>query len=166
VGLIAEHTPEGALGLVVNRPSPATIAELWESISGETTTFEGKAYVGGPVQQNAVLFLHGHDELAAEAEPIVPGVYLGSEAELLGKVLSREAEAAPAGARLRIFCGYSGWGAGQLDREMAEDSWLTVPASAEHVFHQDPERLWTQALKGKGGVYEFFSMMPPDPEMN
>ncbi|MBI4601941.1 MAG: YqgE/AlgH family protein [Planctomycetes bacterium] len=166
VVIIAEHNEEGALGLVVNRPAPAKLSDLWESISGETLKIEAPAFVGGPVQQNAVLFLHGHADLVPSGEPIVPGVFLGTEAELLGKVLRREASREGDVGRVRVFCGYAGWGAGQLDREMRDGSWLTCPASADAVFGSRPERLWATTIGGMGGVFKFFGMTPPDPEMN
>jgi putative transcriptional regulator len=170
VVLVAEHNEEGALGLVLNRPGSLPVRELWSNISDEPAETEARTFVGGPVQKEAVLFLHGHDDLAPGAEPIVPGVYLGGEVEVLASVLRRDAdlrrEGAGDGALFRVFSGYSGWGAGQLDGEMKAGGWLTVPASADHVFRSPPERLWALALEAVGGAYKFYSLMPPDPEMN
>jgi putative transcriptional regulator len=167
VVFVAEHNEEGALGLVLNRPSDLKISDLWASISGQASTSGARALVGGPVQKNAVLLLHGEADLAKEAEPIVPGVYLGGEVGLLGDLLKRESSpAAIFPLSFRVFCGYSGWGAGQLDAEMKAGGWLTSPASAEHVFHPSPEKLWNSTLGALGGVYKFFSLMPSNPEMN
>ncbi len=167
VVLIAEHNEEGALGLVLNRPAETKVAELWAALSDEPTDSESLAFVGGPVQKNAVLLLHGHADLAPGTDPIIPGVYLASEVDILGQLLARESSLkAAGGGAFRVFCGYSGWGAGQLDGEMKAGGWLTSPAAAEHVFQEAPERLWTSAMRSLGGVYEFFSMMPQNPEMN
>ncbi len=167
--IVAEHSEEGALGLVLNRPAEAKVAELWTSISGDSASTELNAFVGGPVQKNALLILHGHDDLAGGSEAVIPGVYMSSEVEIFGKLLSRESEPDSEGAKrglLRVFCGYSGWGPGQLDREMKDGGWLTCEATSQHVFRDPPDRLWMKAIGGLGGAYEFFSLMPPNPEMN
>ena len=165
---VAEHNDEGAFGLVLNRPGEVKVADLWASISQEPCEWDARTFRGGPVQENAVIFLHGCEDLAPEAEPVVPGVFLGSEVELLAKVLKRSSgeKDATGLAALRVFCGYSGWGPGQLDSEMEAGGWLKIPASAEHVFQLPPEQLWSVALKTVGGVYRFYALMPPDPEMN
>ncbi len=165
VVIVAEHGEEGAIGLVLNRPGQLKVADLWESIGGVPLDTKLNAFVGGPVQKNALILLHGHADLAGESEPIVPGVYMSSEVEAFGELLTRGAEKGQAGL-LRVFCGYSGWGAGQLDKEMEEGGWLTCEATSEQVFREPPERLWMNALGALGGVYKFFSLMPPNPEMN
>ena len=170
VVFIAEHNEEGAFGLVLNSRADAKVADLWSAISSEPTTSKAHAFVGGPVQKNAVLVLHGYADLGADTEPVVPGVFLGSEVELLGELLRREsvAETESPGqpARFRVFCGYSGWGKGQLDGELKAGGWLTYPASADLVFHEEPDQLWSLVLKELGGVYRFFALMPRDPENN
>ena len=168
VVFIAEHNEEGAFGLVLNRPMELKVADLWESLSGEASTSAAHALVGGPVQKNALLLLHGEADLAKEAEPIVEGVYMGSEVDLLGELLKREMirKEKNSAVPFRVFCGYSGWGAGQLDSEMKAGGWLTTPASAEHVFHDSPGKLWNTTLGSLGGIYKFFSLMPMNPEMN
>jgi len=165
VVFIAEHNDEGALGLVLNRPGKTKVSELWAAISDEPSNTSACAFVGGPVQKNAVLLLHGHPDIVPAGDEIIPGVYLGGEIELLSELLKRE-NVPEGAARFRVFCGYSGWGAGQLEGEMKAGGWLTCPGSAEHVFDIAPETLWQKTLKTIGGVYEFFSLMPPDPELN
>jgi putative transcriptional regulator len=170
VVIVAEHGAEGALGLILNRPGELPVRELWSNISDEPAETEARTFVGGPVQKGAVLFLHGHEDLAQGSEPIVPGVYLGGEVEVLASVLKRDADLRKGGgvdgALFRVFSGYSGWGAGQLDGELKAGGWLTIPASAEKVFRSPPERLWGLTLEEVGGIYRFYSMMPLDPEMN
>ncbi len=179
VVLMAEHNKDGALGLVLNRPASIKLSKLWGTIAKEEkeeeVVSEDVAFTGGPVQKNALLFLHGHPEVAGDAEPIIPGVYMGGEIEVLGKLLRGEVQTGEleAGAaqrerdvRVRVFCGYSGWGAGQLDREMEAGGWLTLPAKSDHIFHDEPLKLWGQTMKSLGGEYSFFSLMPPKPELN
>ena len=173
VVLVAEHNEQGALGLILNRPAATSIGDLWAALGGDPEECAGRAFVGGPVEKNAVFLLHGHLDLAGAQDPVVEGVYLSGEVDTLKQVLAREAGAPAAVAaggsppgKLRVYCGYSGWGEGQLDRELEEGGWLTRPATASDVFSSTPEGLWARALGSLGGVYQFFSLMPPDPEMN
>lgn len=166
VVLVAEHTRKGALGLVLNRPTDLRLTDLWSKISDDPTPIETDAcaFLGGPVQRNAVLVLHGHDDLA-EGEAVVPGVYLGSDVDLLSELLRRTDDHGRP-RDLRVFCGYAGWGAGQLDQEMSMGGWLTVAATRQHVFTEPPKRLWTEALSSLGGIYRLLSEIPPNPELN
>lgn len=170
VVFLAEHNTDGAFGLIINRPAELKVADIWDAIADETSTSDVCVFQGGPVQKNAVMVLHGCPELATEAEPLVPGVYLGSEVELLGELLRKDVKAREEspGARppFRVLCGYAGWGEGQLDSEMKAGGWLTYPASAELVFHDSPQDLWNVVLEAIGGVYRFFSRMPRNPEHN
>ena len=69
-------------------------------------------------------------------------------------------------SRVRVFAGYAGWGPGQLESELAESSWIVEPAVPEDVFADDPEALWSEVLRRKGGPYAVLSLMPPDPSLN
>ena len=170
VVFIAEHNEEGAFGLVLNRPRPLELKDLWANISQEPCSIESPTFYGGPVQENAVTFLHGYEDLVSETPAVVPGVFLGSDVDLLRSVLHRsgggDTGASNDLASLRVFCGYSGWGPGQLDSELETGGWLTLPASAELVFTVPPEKLWRIAMELLGGAYRFFALMPPDPELN
>lgn len=165
VVFVAEHNEEGAFGLVLNRPTEAKVGDLWQAISDQVSSSSSRTFIGGPVQKNLVLVLHGYPDLARDAEPVVPGVYLGGEVDVLGELLRRESESEGPG-KFRVYCGYSGWGEGQLDSELKAGGWLSCLAQAGHVFHEAPERLWNEALDSLGGVYRFFALMPRNPEMN
>lgn len=156
------------MGLILNRPGEVKGADLWESISPEHCESEAVAFSGGPVQQNAITFLHDCGDLAPDAESVVPGAFLGSELELLAKIIGRSGEGGKnkTAEILRVCCGHSGWAEGQLDSEMKAGGWLTIPASDEHVFQLPPEKLWSGPLDSLGGVYRFSALMPRNPEMN
>lgn len=168
VVLIVEHNEEGALGVVLNRPGKVSVSDLWSSLSSEPCGCDSKTFVGGPVQENSVLILHGFEDLSSGSQEVISGVYLGSELSLLEMILARSGDTSPevVSGSFRLYCGYAGWGAGQLDQEMDSGGWLTLPAKLEHIFQADTDELWTQALRGVGGPYEFFSLMPPNPELN
>ncbi len=132
--LLLHYDEHGAMGLVVNRPTdiqPGEIVDDAESFSA----YRGAFYWGGPVQMNSLRALLRTETPPEGAEPIVDSVHLVR--------IDDELQEAPAEAdTLRYFIGYAGWGAGQLDREMARGSWHVVPATDEHVFAADPRGLW------------------------
>jgi putative transcriptional regulator len=157
VVLVTEHTDEGAAGLVLNRPSPAEVAEVVPSL--EPLVDEGaQVWLGGPVQQEAVLVLGEFVDPIDAAVPLFGGLGFPSleEPELI----------VPATTRRRVFAGYAGWGAGQLEDELARDDWILEPASNDDAFTDEPEQLWRDVLRRKGGVYELVSRIPEDPSVN
>jgi len=68
--------------------------------------------------------------------------------------------------QFRVFCGYAGWGPGQLESELDAKGWIVQSASTEFIFDTPPDMLWQRSMHREGGVYEFFSFMPPKPELN
>jgi putative transcriptional regulator len=157
VVLVGEHTDEGALGVVLNRASEATV----EDAVPELTTLIDDAelvHLGGPVQPSAIVVV------ADFADPEQAG------ALILGSVGFLPAEVDPDTLgelrRARVFAGYAGWGPGQLDEELDEGSWIVAPALADDVFTGDPEELWSDVLRRKGGPFEVLALMPPDPSAN
>jgi putative transcriptional regulator len=157
VVLVTEHTDEGAAGLVINRPSESVVADLVPQL--EPLVDEGEqVWVGGPVQPNAVLVL---GEFVDPEEAAVP--LFGS----LGfPALDDPEEVVPVTTRRRVFAGYAGWGAGQLEEEVERDDWIVEPVQADDPFTNAPEELWADVLRRKGGVYELVARMPDDPSVN
>ena len=159
VVLITEHTDEGAMGLVLNRPSEATVGEAvpdldWVTDPGDTV------YVGGPVAPNGVIVL---------AEWIDPGqAVVLVEADLgfvPGDADDPDALAAAIG-RARVYAGHAGWGPGQLEDELAEEAWIVEPPRRDELFSDDAEGLWAAVLRRMGREFALLSTMPPDPSLN
>ena len=157
VVLIGEHNEEGALGVILNRPAPVTVSEAAPALT--TLVHEGEpVYLGGPVQPESAVVL------ADVEHPDFAGlIVFGSIGFLMGEVDTDRADGI---RRARVFAGYAGWGAGQLEAEMEEGTWIAEPAVAEDVFTDDPEKLWSAVLLRKGGEYALISTMPPDPSLN
>jgi putative transcriptional regulator len=156
VVLMTHHDEEGAMGLVLSRPSEIMVAEAVPGLA-ELAEAGDVVYVGGPVQPEAVVVLAEYADGHEEVVPIVGEVgFVPGDAE---------PEDLPI-ARMRVFAGYSGWGPGQLEGEMAESSWIVVPAEAEDVFAPDPDELWRAVLHRKGGKYTLIATMPFDPGLN
>ncbi|UCE01246.1 MAG: YqgE/AlgH family protein [Candidatus Latescibacterota bacterium] len=159
VVLLCEHGDEGSMGLVINRPTEHTLAEAISEMPPRATQ---RLYWGGPVQQQLVLVLHRSSLDAPGSTEIVDGMALGSDSEALYEVL----DAHDADGRVRVFCGYAGWSAGQLDAEMEVRSWIVGPGRAKLVFGVDAEQIWHEALRALGPRYAWLATMPADPRVN
>jgi len=157
VVLITEHTDEGAAGLVLNRPSESIVSELVPELEPLVEDDE-QVWVGGPVQPDAVLVLGEFVDPDAAAVPLFGA--LGFPA------LDDPDEVVPATTRRRVFAGYAGWGAGQLEDEVERDDWIVEPALPDDPFTEVPDELWADVLRRKGGVYELVARMPEDPSVN
>ena len=167
VVLVTEHDEKGAFGLVVNRPGGQTVADLWSGLTGEPCLSEAPVFIGGPVEPAAVFILHNRSDLSDGAEAVIDGLYMGSSLELLQALIEDEGSAIWADQQVyRVFCGYSGWGGGQLEGELAAGGWVVQPAKAEYIFQTKSPELWKNSMDRQGGIYRFFSGMPTDPDVN
>ncbi|MCZ6801399.1 MAG: YqgE/AlgH family protein [Nitrospirae bacterium] len=159
--LLCEHGPDGALGVVVNRPTEIGITEVLPQVP----ILEGQdhfVYSGGPVQRNHLLILYRVPEEPQDTHHVFDGVYLGGNMDILERILK---EPKPRQA-FRAYMGYSGWAPGQLENEMELGSWLTLPADSTYMFDRDQSRLWGDILKSMGNAYDIYSDMPVDPSLN
>jgi putative transcriptional regulator len=157
VVLMTEHSEDGAMGIVLNRPSEAPARELLpilEEIAGDDPLF-----VGGPVQPEAVVLLAEFSDPDAAAWIVVADVGLASAGTDVDALV-------PAVRRGRFYAGYSGWGPGQLEAELEQESWIVEPPIPAELFPESPETLWSDVLERKGGQYALISRMPEDPRVN
>ena len=159
VVLIAEHTEEGAMGLVLNRPAASTVAEAVPDLAWLTGDDE-QVYVGGPVAETAVIVL------AEFARPEMAGALVEPDLGFIGTDADDASALEGAIRRARVFAGHAGWGPGQLEDELAEDAWIVEPPRREEVFTEEPDDLWAAVLRRKGRRYALLSTMPPDPSLN
>lgn len=158
VVLMAEHTGDGAMGLVLSRPSDAEVAVAVGELGGIVAPGD-LVYDGGPVQTSAVMVLAEFNDPSSSAAVVLGDVgFLPShgDPEVLADGLRRT----------RVFAGHSGWGPGQLDAELEEGSWIVVEARIDDVFAPDPDELWGEALQRKGGAFALLARMPVDPSVN
>lgn len=161
VVLMIEHNADGALGVVLNRPTELevdTVLNEWSGLAASPSVL----YMGGPVEQNGVLAL---GRRAATDVP-VPGW-----TSVLGDVGTVDLHLEPDElvgrlSGIRFFAGYSGWGGGQLEAELAESAWLVVPAVADDVFAPDPEAMWRSVLRRQGGKVAMLANFPAHPSLN
>ncbi|MGH7952809.1 MAG: YqgE/AlgH family protein [Limisphaerales bacterium] len=158
--LICRHDAEGAFGLVLNRSTNNKAGELIVADLPELLK-NSPLYLGGPVQPNALSFLHT-DHFIPDAD-VLPNLCLEHSLDMLIEI----GESFSPAKKVKLFAGYAGWSPGQLEMEMKRKAWLTFPASLELVFETPPENLWPDILKSKGGwKNKLLSQMPDDLSLN
>ena len=161
VVLLPDVDENGALGVVLNRPSGVPVADVLEGW-GEVVAEPEVLFHGGPVSTEgalAVALLRTEDDVPVGFREITGQlglVDLDTPVELLDGSLQG----------LRIFAGYAGWGADQLDGEIAEGSWYVVPSQPFDVFRIDPAELWRDVLRRQPGELAWHSTRPVDPDLN
>lgn len=158
VVLIGLHSNEGAMGVVLNRPSELSVAEAAPQLD-EAVEDSAIVYAGGPVQTSSIVFL------AEFLEPSLAGMLV------LGRIgfpapNAQIDELAEATERVRVFAGFAGWGQGQLEAEIEQGDWIAQAALPDDVFSEAPEELWSDVLTRMGGSYALVARMPPDPSLN
>lgn len=159
VVLLLEHGPMGAIGVVLNRPGETPVEDAlpgWERLAADP----GRVFVGGPVAGDAAIALGAarRPDAGAGWEPVVGAVGTidlhRDPLDVLGDI-----------ADVRIFAGYAGWGAGQLEGELAAEAWMVVPALPEDVTGP-PDGLWRRVLRRQGGRTAWLANVPPDLSLN
>ena len=156
---VLEHSDDGAVGVVLNRPrneiTPESLDRWQDWMSPPAVLFEG-----GPVELDALIALARLEGPADDAWSPVVGdlgsVDLGLDPALVAHSV----------VRLRVFRGYSGWGPQQLDEELAEGAWMVLPAESEDVFSAQPEGLWRVVLRRQGGRLAWVANAPDDLSAN
>lgn len=160
VVLVVEHDPDGALGLILNRPSGTTVGEVlpnWERMVADPPV----VFAGGPVDGSAAICLGstrpGVVSTAVQAiSPTLGVVDLDTDPALLSTDV----------AYVRIFAGYAGWSAGQLDSEVELGGWFVCDSLPGDPFSPMPVGLWRMVLRRQGGRLALFSTYPDDPVHN
>ena len=145
--LLCKHNDDGAFGLVVNRPLVTTGRVIVNSDPPVETERELEVWVGGPVEpQSSWMLVGDHEqETGRGGMRICDGLYLSTSPDRLSRLL--EPNPPP---RTRLVIGYSGWGPGQLEFELAESAWLLSDVNADLIFSTPPERMWETAIRRLG----------------
>ncbi len=161
VVLLCDHSRKGAYGLVVNKGTGLTVDQLLPDhpVLGNV---ELPVFEGGPVGRDTLQILQRAQIGMPKSVEIASGLFLGGDLDALGKHTETESR-----SDLRLFRGYSGWGAGQLEGEIALGSWVPAPLDLDLLFvPRDQEATWRAALRGLGREGEGLSRQPPDPSWN
>jgi putative transcriptional regulator len=158
VVLVVEHSDEGALGLILNRPSETTVGDAVPQLE-ELVDPNERLFIGGPVQPSSVIVLADFED------PTDAALLSFNDVGVLGTGASLE-EIAAGVRQSRAFVGHAGWGPGQLDAELETGDWILEPARTEDAFSEEPGDQWPAVLTRKGGRYALIARMPADPSVN
>ncbi|ALJ06511.1 transcriptional regulator [Pseudalgibacter alginicilyticus] len=158
--LLADHTKEGSIGFILNKPLNYNINDLVPEI--ESSTF--RVYNGGPVEQDNLYFIHKVPQLIPDSIEISLGIYWGGDfgkvAELIAKEEIKETD-------IRFFLGYSGWGNNQLETELKSNSWVVTDNIYEKdIIEKSYESFWKEKMLEFGGEYSIWSNAPENPNYN
>lgn len=160
---MVEHTHDGALGIVLNRPSGTGVEDVlpeWQARAAPPSA----VFVGGPVQL-------GETVIALGRVAAVDAVSTGGWEPLLGRIGTVDVGVAPADVHppmeaVRVFAGYAGWGSRQLEGELAQGGWYVVDADPDDLLTSSPDELWRRVLRRQGGELAMAANHPGDPRVN
>ena len=158
VVLLCEHGEQGTVGFILNRSTQLTLSDLLPELFKPSPVI----YQGGPVQLDTLHMIHRTPAVLGGNE-IAKGVYWGGSYEALQEVMEKHTYDL---VIMRMYVGYSGWSAGQLEKEMEEGSWIVTDATPKLLFDTDPENMWKEAIRLLGKDYIYLANMPLNPQLN
>jgi putative transcriptional regulator len=160
VVLMIHHNEQGAMGVVINRPSDKSVREVWEMIGNDPCDREDFIFIGGPVPGPLVAL---HTIEAFGQHEVLPGLHVATHKDALDLIVRKK------DTQVRLYSGHAGWGSGQLEGEMEAGGWLSTRAALEDVF-ADYETIWKTVTQRIG--LEIMAPevdrehVPPDPSLN
>lgn len=142
VVLLIHYDRNGAMGLTINVPSEFSLAEAFPDIQGLQKKTD-LIFIGGPVMQNRMFLLLQADEAIEDARRVVADIHVSTSRQLFERVAKDQNPE----RRWRLYVGYAGWGAGQLENEVSRGDWHILPADAETVFNTPPNEIWPSLIQ-------------------
>lgn len=158
--LLTEHSHEGSVGFIINKKLEITLQEA----VGGFWFFDTSIYYGGPVEKDALFYIHTYPQIKGALE-IMPNLYWGGDFEEIKTFINTNL---PETSSIRFFVGYSGWGAGQLQNEMKSNTWLLQTISAKDVLDEElAPKLWKRQIRlSNKKEYAIWANMPQNPSLN
>jgi putative transcriptional regulator len=156
---LTDHTPQGSVGFILNK-------KLDINISSAISGFEGwdeNLNMGGPVAPDTLHYLHILGDRIPKSILVDGNIYWGGDIDTIRKLIS---EGNINHSQIRFFLGYSGWSAGQLERELKEDSWIIARIKPDIVMNNRGEDTWKRVLKSFKNKYRIWADFPNSPDMN
>ena len=158
--LLIDHAEtEGSLGIIINKTLNANVGDIVDDFAD----FEAPVYLGGPVADNQLFFVHTLGDLLPDSSPIIDGLYWGGDKETL-KTLINTGIANE--TNMRFYLGYAGWDAGQLVTELVRNSWLVGKANSHMLLNTPTDQMWKALVARMGKDYAMWQRFPKNPEDN
>jgi putative transcriptional regulator len=156
---LTEHTAEGSVGFIINKKLDIKVKD---AISG-FDSFDDNLNMGGPVAPDTLHYLHTAGELIPDSVSVDGNVFWGGDIDAIKNLI---AFGKINKSKIRFFLGYSGWSAGQLDRELKENSWVIARIRSDIVIGNRGDDTWKQVLRSLKNKYRFWADFPDSPDMN
>jgi putative transcriptional regulator len=156
---LTDHTPQGSVGFILNK-------KIDLKISAAITGFEGwdeDLNVGGPVAPDTLHYLHNIGDLVPKSVPIKDNIFWGGDIDIIRELIKTDKIKK---SQIRFFLGYSGWSAGQLERELKENSWVIAKVRSEIIMNNRGDDTWKRVLRSMKNKYRMWADFPDSPEMN
>lgn len=159
VVLLIEHNEEGSFGVVLNKLIEAPLNDVLKGLP----PFESKIYLGGPVDTTSTFYIHSLGNKVEGSLEIGNGLYWGGDIELIKEmILLNQLNS----SNIRFFIGYSGWEANQLESELKSNSWIISTEADKSILNIPIQEMWKSSLQNMGPMYNYWSKLPIDPNMN
>ena len=158
--LLIDHVEsEGSFGIIINKRLNASVSQIVDDFPD----FEAAAYLGGPVADNQLFFVHTLGDLIPDSSPIIDGLYWGGEVETLKTLI---ATGIANEENTRFYLGYAGWDAGQLVTELVRNTWVIGNITVEEYLNTPEEMMWSAFVRKLGKPYEMWNRFPKNYEDN
>ena len=157
--LLADHTQQGSVGFILNKPLTFLIRDLVHDLNADF-----KIYNGGPVEQDNLYFIHNVPELIKNSIEISNGIFWGGDFNLTRKLIN---SGSISSNNIRFFLGYTGWESHQLEKEININSWIAVENKYQNkIFEKGSTNFWKEKIEELGGEYLIWSNAPENPNFN
>lgn len=157
--LITEHTDEGTVGFVLNKPVNMKVHEIMTDFP----PMDAIVSLGGPVQTNTLHYVHTLGDIIPNSVKVIDNIYWGGEFEVIKRLLE---SGSLNNDNIRFFLGYSGWQSNQLEDELSENAWVVADISPTEIMTPMNKFFWNKTLNRLGQKYQMWSNFPENPQMN
>jgi putative transcriptional regulator len=156
---LTDHSPQGSVGFILNKKLDL---DMSSAVAGFDSWSE-KINMGGPVSPDTLHYIHGLGEQIPESIPVADNIWWGGDIDTIRKLIATR-KIQP--SQIRFFLGYSGWSAGQLERELKEDSWIIARVKSDIIMNNRGDDTWKTVLRSFRNKYRIWADFPDSPEMN
>ncbi len=156
---LTDHTVEGSVGFILNKKLDLKVSSAISGFDG----WDEPLNMGGPVAPDTLHYLHGLGDLIPKSVLIDGNIFWGGDIDVIRELIKTGKISR---TQIRFFLGYSGWSAGQLERELKEDSWVIARVKPEIIMDNRGEATWKRVLRGLNNKYRMWADFPDSPEMN
>ncbi len=156
---LTDHTPQGSVGFILNKKLDLKVNTAIEGFEG----WDENLNMGGPVSPDTLHYLHNLGDLVPNSVHVDGNIFWGGEIEMVRELIKT---GKISNSQIRFFLGYSGWSAGQLDRELKENSWVIAKVNPDIIMNNRGENTWKRVLRSFKSKYRMWAEFPDSPEMN